>query len=29
MVQLEGGKGDLKELDARVEVLIAGLQAQD
>lgn len=28
MVQLDGGKGDLKELDALVEVLIAGLKAQ-
>lgn len=28
MVQLDGGKSDLKELDALVDVLIAGLQAQ-
>jgi len=28
MVQLDGGKSDLKELDALVDVLIAGLQAR-
>lgn len=29
MVQLDGGKSDLKELDALIDVLIAGLQARD
>jgi hypothetical protein len=28
MVQLDGGKSDLKELDALVDLLIAGLQAR-
>mgnify|MGYP001169669758 FL=1 len=28
MVQLDGGRSDLKELDALMDVLIAGLQAR-